>query len=65
MAESEKQGLRLFDGVVLVVVAVVGIMLAFWALSFIASVIWTIVKLAILVAVVVGVVWFLMGRRRR
>lgn len=45
--------------------AAVGILVAFWALSFIAGVVWMLVKAAVVVAVVGGVLWLLVRRRRR
>lgn len=57
-------GLRLIDGVALVVVGVVGVVVLFAALSFVAGLAWTLIKLAILVAVVSLVVKFVAGRRR-
>jgi len=57
-------GLRAVDGVVLVVVGVVGVLVAFWILSAVAGVLWGLVKIVILVAVVVGVLWLLVGRRK-
>jgi len=68
MAESvEKRrsgGLRVVDGVVLVVVGVIGVLVAFWILGAIAGFLWGLVKVVVLVAVVVGVVYLLLGRRK-
>ncbi|HVX21590.1 MAG TPA: hypothetical protein VHB02_09600 [Acidimicrobiales bacterium] len=57
-------GLRVVDGLVLVAVGVVGVLIAFWALSFVAGILWGLVKIVILVAVVLGILWLLVGRRR-
>lgn len=57
-------GLRLMDGLLLVAVGVVGVVVAFWILGAIAGFLWGIVKIVILVALVVGVLYLLMGRRR-
>jgi hypothetical protein len=57
-------GLRVVDGVVLVAVGVVGVLIAFWVLSAVAGIVWGLVKIVILVAIVVGVLWLLLGRRR-
>ena len=57
-------GLRVVDGVVLVAVGVVGVLIAFWVLSAVAGVVWGLIKIVILVAIVVGVLWLLLGRRR-
>ena len=57
-------GLRAVDGALLVVVGVVGVLVAFWVLSAIAGILWGLVKIAVLIAIVVGVLYLLMGRRR-
>ncbi len=57
-------GLRLMDGVLLVVVGVVGVLVAFWVLSAVAGFLWGLVKVVVLVALVVGVLYLLAGRRR-
>jgi hypothetical protein len=62
--ESKGSGLRPVHGVAVVVVAVFGVILAFWVLSFIAGLVWGIVKLAVIVLVVLGLLWLIVGRRR-
>jgi hypothetical protein len=62
--EGKGSGLRLFDGVALVVVGVVGLLVAFWVLHFIAGLLWDVVKLAVLAAIVGGVLWWLFGRSK-
>ncbi len=57
-------GLRVFDAAVVVLVGVLGLFLAFAALDFIAGFLWGIVKLAIVVALIGGVLWLLVRRRR-
>ncbi len=57
-------GLRVVDGVVLVAVGVVGVIVAFWILSAVAGILWGLIKIVILVAIVVGILWLLLGRRR-
>jgi hypothetical protein len=57
-------GLSFGEGAVMVVVAVVGIIVAFAALSFIAGALWELIKIVVLVAIVGGVIWFLVGRRK-
>lgn len=57
-------GLRFADGLALVVVGVVGVIVAFWILGAVVGVAWEFVKVIVLVAVVVGVLWLLLGRRR-
>jgi Flp pilus assembly protein TadB len=63
--EDKGSGLRMRDGLILVVVGIVGVLLAFWALSWIAGLIWGVVKVALLLAVLVGIVWVLMSRRSK
>ena len=62
--ERKGSGLRPMHGLAMVAVGVVGVLVAFWALSFVAGIVWGIVKLAIVVAVVLGVFWLIVGRRR-
>ncbi|HEY5245300.1 MAG TPA: hypothetical protein VIJ60_06495 [Acidimicrobiales bacterium] len=57
-------GLRAVDGVVLVAVGVVGVIVAFWVLGAVAGILWGLIKIVILVAIVVGILWLLVGRRR-
>lgn len=59
------RGLRPLHTLAVVAVGVVGVLVAFWALSFIAGIVWGLVKIAVIVAVVAGVVWLFAGRRRR
>jgi hypothetical protein len=63
-ARGSKEGLRLFDLVILVAIGVVGVIIAFWALSFIAGLLFGLVKLAIVIVVIAAVLWLLIGRRR-
>lgn len=64
--ERRKSGaLRVVDLTVLVAVGVVGVIVAFWLLGAIAGFLWGLVKLAVVIAVVVGVLWMLLGRRNR
>jgi hypothetical protein len=64
MAQDSEKGLRLTDRLALVVIAVFAVMLAFWVFSFVAGLVWGLVKLAIVVALVLLVLRLLMGRRR-
>ncbi len=57
--------IRPLHTVTLVAVLVVGVLIGFWALHFIAGVIWLTVKLVVILAVVAGVAWLLLGRRKR
>jgi hypothetical protein len=56
--------LRPVHTLAVVAVGVVGVLIAFWALSFIAGVVWGLVKVVIIVAVLGGLVWLLLGRSR-
>ena len=57
-------GLRAVDGVLLVAVGVVGVLIAFWVLSAVAGFVWGLVKLVVVVALVLGVLYLLLGRRK-
>jgi hypothetical protein len=56
--------LRPFHGVTAVVVAVVGVLVAFWALHTLAGLIWFVIKLGVVVGLVAGVLWLMVSRRR-
>ena len=58
-------GLRPLHTLAIVAVGVVGVLVAFWALSFIAGIVWGVVKAVVIVAVLAAVVWFFLGRRHR
>jgi hypothetical protein len=63
--EARKGGsLRPHHGVAAVVVAVVGVIVGFWVLTALAGLIWGIIKVGVIIALVVGVVYLLVGRRR-
>ena len=47
------------------VASVVGVLVAFWALSFVAGVVWGLVKAVIVIGVVGGIVWLFARRRHR
>jgi uncharacterized protein (DUF983 family) len=49
----------------LVVVGVIGVVVGFWVLSSIAGVLWGFVKVVVILAVLAGLAWMLLGRRRR
>ena len=63
--EDKRSGLGMTKVLLLVAVGVVGVLVAFWILSFIAGLIWSLVKIALLVAVIAGVLYLLVGRRSR
>ncbi len=64
MAEEERTGLSLFDGVLIVGGGIIAVIVAFAVLSFVAGVIWFIVKLVVVVALVALVAKLLFGRHR-
>lgn len=49
-------GVSVFHAAAVVAVVVVGVMVAFWALAFLAGIAWTIVKLAVVVVLVAAVI---------
>jgi hypothetical protein len=57
-------GLSMREGAALVVVGVVGVLIAFWALSAIAGLIWGVVKGVVVVAIVLGAVYLVFRRRK-
>ena len=64
MAEEERSGLSLFDGVLIVGGGIIAVIVAFAVLSLVAGVIWFMVKLVVVVALVALVAKLLFGRRR-
>jgi multisubunit Na+/H+ antiporter MnhB subunit len=62
--KQKSSGLRVLDGALVVGAGIIGIVIAFAALHFVVGVVWELVKIAVIVAVVGGLVWAL-GRRRR
>jgi len=62
--QRKSGGLRVRDGAVLVVVGVVGVLVAFWALSAVAGFLWGLVKVVVVLAVLGAILWALVGRRR-
>jgi uncharacterized membrane protein SirB2 len=63
MADEERSGLSLFDGVLIVGGGIIAVIVAFAVLSFVAGVIWFIVKLVVVVALVALVAKLVFGRR--
>lgn len=57
-------GLRPVHALAVVVAGVVGLLVAFWALSFIVGLVWGVVKVAVVVAVIAVLVRLFVGRRR-
>ena len=64
VAEEERSGLSLFDGVLIVGGGIIAVIVAFAVLSLVAGVIWFMVKLVVVVALVALVAKLLFGRRR-
>jgi Flp pilus assembly protein TadB len=62
--KTKGSGLRVLDGAAVVVVGVIGVVVAFAVLHFVVGFVWEIVKIALIVGVVGGLLWVL-GRRRR
>jgi len=62
--KTKSSGLRVLDGAAVVVVGVVGVVVAFAILHFVVGFVWELVKIALIVGVVGGLLWVL-GRRRR
>ncbi len=62
--ESRRGGFGVLDALLLVVGGVVAVVVAFAVLHFVAGLVWDLVKLAIVAAVVLGLLWLIVGRRR-
>jgi uncharacterized membrane protein SirB2 len=63
MAEEERSGLSLFDGVLVVGGGIIALIVAFAVLSFIAGVVWFVVKVIVVVALVALVAKLVFRRR--
>jgi Na+/pantothenate symporter len=63
--EQKRQGLSFLQTVVLVAVGVVLVLLAFSVLHFLAGLLWGLLKLAFIVVVVAGLLWFFLLRKHR
>ncbi len=61
--QRKSGGLRVVDKAIMVAVGVVGVLIAFWALSALAGFLWGLVKVAVVVAVLGGLFWALVRRR--
>lgn len=61
----KRGGLRVVHTLGLVALGVVGVVVAFSVLSFIAGILWEIVKVVVVLAVVGGVLWLFLRRTRR
>jgi uncharacterized membrane protein SirB2 len=60
---EERKGLSLFDGLLIVGGGIIAIVVVFAVLSFIAGIIWFVIKLAVVVALIALVVKLVFGRR--
>jgi len=63
MAEGERTGLSVFDGVLIVGGGIIALVVAFAVLSFIAGVVWFVVKVVVVVALVALVARLVFRRR--
>jgi membrane protease YdiL (CAAX protease family) len=63
--KSKGTGLRVLDGALVVAVGVVGVVIAFAVLHFVVGALWELVKVAVIVGVVGGILWAIARRRRR
>ncbi len=63
MAEEERTGLSLFDGVLIIGGGVIALFVAFAVLSFVAGIIWFVVKVIVVVALIALVAKLVFRRR--
>jgi len=63
MAEEERTGLSLFDGVLIVGGGLIAIFVAIWLITAVTAVIWFVIKLAVVVALIAFVARHLFRRR--
>jgi uncharacterized membrane protein SirB2 len=62
MAEEEHKGLSVFDGVLILGGGIIAIVVAFAIFSFIAGVVWFVVKVVVVVALIALVAKLVFGR---
>lgn len=62
--KSKSGAVRVVDGAIVLAVGVVGVLVAFWALSAVAGFVWGLVKVVVVLAVLGGLLWLLVSRRR-
>jgi hypothetical protein len=63
MAEDEgRSGISVFDTVLVIGGGLIAVVVAFWILGFVASLLWTVFKVLIVVAIIVLLVRFVFGR---
>jgi uncharacterized membrane protein SirB2 len=63
MEQNERSGLSVFDGVLIVGGGIIAVFVAFAVLSFVAGIVWFVVKVAVVVALVALVVKLVFRRR--
>jgi uncharacterized membrane protein SirB2 len=63
MADEERSGLSVFDGVLIVGGGLIAIFVAFALLSFIAGVVWFVIKVVVVIALVALVAKLVFGRK--
>jgi hypothetical protein len=63
MADDERTGLSLFDGVLIVGGGLIAVFVAIWLITAVTAVIWFVIKLVVVVALVAFVVRHLFRRR--
>jgi hypothetical protein len=63
MANEERTGLSLFDGVLIVGGGLIAVFVAIWLITAVTAVIWFVIKLVVVVALVTFVVRHLFRRR--
>ena len=63
MAEEERTGLSLFDGVLIVGGGLIAIFVALWLITAVTAVIWFVIKLVVVVALIAFVARHLFRRR--
>jgi uncharacterized membrane protein len=63
MAEEERTGLSLFDGVLIVGGGIIAVFVAIWLITAVTAVIWFVIKLAVVVALIAFVARHLFRRR--
>ena len=64
MAQQESSGLKLFDTVLLVGAGAIAIIVVIFVITSVLSIVWFLIKAAIVVAVIAALGMFLLRRRR-
>ena len=64
MVEEQHKGLSLFDGVLIIGGGIIAVVVAFAILSFIAGVVWFVVKVVVIIALIALVARLVFRRRR-